>query len=73
MEPASQRSTLGGLTACAVGKRKPISTAQGWGRALTADGRLPGVQEGINRLRKLTKPPQTELLGKNWHLETVAF
>ena len=38
--PTSQRSSLGVL-----GEQKPVSTAQGWGRAFPADGRLPGVQE----------------------------
>lgn len=28
-----------------VGEQKPVSTAQGWGWAFPADGRLPGMQE----------------------------
>lgn len=32
-------------TLVSVGEQKPVSTAQGWGWAFPADGRLPGMQE----------------------------
>lgn len=74
MEPTSQRSSPGGLTSLYPWEsRSPSALPRAGGRALPAEGKLPGGQEGIKRLRKLTNPPQTELPGENWHLEKVAF